>query len=165
MVYNNISNNISINTNKIFYHQYANLYEKKLSKEFSNNFGKMFWPVTNGFIINSFGLNNHFLLQNIQFYNPGIDIATYYNDYAQSIFYGVIYKIISYNKYDISIIIKHGIYFSIYSNIEKTLCIENELISPGQRIGTIKKYSHKIRIMKLIITKNSHLINPIRCFI
>ncbi|UOF94400.1 MAG: peptidoglycan DD-metalloendopeptidase family protein [Bacteroides sp.] len=123
------------------------------------------WPVNDGFVINAFGQNKHYLLNNVLFDNPGIDIATYKELEVMSIFDGYVYDIIYIKNNDIIIIIKHGAYTSIYANIEKLYLKKGEFVKNKQKIGIIKKYSHKIRVIKLIIMKEYEIINPMQWFV
>jgi len=50
--------------------------EQALSKDFSNNQGKLPWPVQRGHIIAQFGKHEHPVLKNVMVENNGVDIKT-----------------------------------------------------------------------------------------
>jgi len=105
----------------------------KLSADFSNNHGRLPWPAT-GSIVSKFGMNKYgtVLLQ-----NNGIDIRTGGGAAVASVFSGEVRRVLS----DISgyiLLIKHGNYFSVYSNLRSVNVSAGQSVSAGQVVGAVK---------------------------
>lgn len=101
-----------------------------LSSGFSQNKGKLPWPVEKGYLSRSFGEYSHPELKNIKLENNGIDIKTDERASVRTIFKGKVVNIISNPVYKNAVIINHGEYFSVYSKLVSVN------VSPGQEIDT-----------------------------
>ncbi len=111
--------------------------EQKLSNTFSGNRGKLPWPTAKGIISSSFGEHAHPVLKNIIIKNNGIDISTENNAEARAIFEGKVTAVISVPGADKAIIIRHGDYLSVYSNLADVYINKGDKITTKQKIGKI----------------------------
>ena len=99
--------------------------------------GRLPWPVDKGFVSETFGVHKHPVLKHVQTKNNGIDIATSAGNKARAVFSGKVVSVIPITKTNIAIIIKHGEYFTVYSNLEKVYVAKNESVTKKQIIGKI----------------------------
>ncbi len=104
--------------------------ERALSNDFVSNKGKLPWPVSRGHIISGFGRQEHPTLKGVFIENNGIDIKTTAGSEARAMFEGTVVSVFSLPTTNTCIIIKHGDYFSVYSNIEEAA------VKPGQKVST-----------------------------
>lgn len=135
--------------------------EQIISNNFGNNRGKLPWPVERGVIVSHYGKQRHPVLKNIEIDNKGIDIATAKGAMARAIFDGEVRKILSLPGAHNAIIIRHGEYLSVYTNLETVSVSVGENVSTKQYIGTI--YTDKTEnktIMHLEIWKGNTTMNP-----
>lgn len=105
-----------------------------LNNKFELNKGKLPWPVDNGVVIMHFG-NNKIDNTLLTFDNPGITIATPSQGVAvKAIFDGEISGV--YNLGDgMAITIRHGKYFTTYSNLSSVSVSKGDQVKTGQSIG------------------------------
>jgi len=105
----------------------------KLSADFSSNHGRLPWP-TSGSIVSHYGMNKY---GTVAVQNNGIDIRTSAGASVSAVFSGEVRRVLS----DISgyiLIIKHGNYFSVYSNLRSVSVSIGESVSAGQTVGSVK---------------------------
>ena len=108
----------------------------KLTTEFSTNKGRLPWPMASGFVSAKFGTIPHPTIKNINIENNGIDITTKGNQTVKSVFGGEVVGITKVPGSKHMIIIRHGNFYSVYSNVENVSVRKGEKISVQQAIGT-----------------------------
>lgn len=111
--------------------------EVQYSKNFAENKGRLIWPTSTGIITSKFGEHPHPVLKNIKVINNGIDISTEKNASVRAIFEGVVSKIIVIPGSNAAIIIRHGDYLTVYSNIVNVRVKPGQKVSAKQTIGTV----------------------------
>ncbi|MBQ5856850.1 MAG: peptidoglycan DD-metalloendopeptidase family protein [Bacteroidales bacterium] len=107
-----------------------------LSSNFAQNKGKLPYPVEQGIITGRYGLSPHPTQKKVTVNNNGIDISTTSGAKARSVFDGEICFVTSQGNNNV-ILIRHGLYFTLYSNIEKVFVKVGDKVSTGQEIGRI----------------------------
>ncbi len=108
-----------------------------LSASFESNKGKLPWPVERGVITSKFGNNPHPVLAGITVPNNGIDIATSSNAIVRSVFKGTVSAVFSIPGAGQNVIINHGGYRSVYSNLQEVLVSKGQEIESKQSIGSV----------------------------
>lgn len=114
-----------------------------LGKNFESNKGKLPWPVDKGTITEGFGKNAHPTLENVYTNNSGIDISTPKSAKVRAVFEGEVTSILNIPGAGKVVIIKHGNYRTVYTNLQETY------VSAGSKVNT------KQSIGSLIVTSNS----------
>lgn len=137
--------------------------ELALSGDFENNKGKLPWPVERGVLYSTFGEHAHPYLKGIKTRNDGIDIATDEGGQARAVFDGEVRSIISVpGTANYAILIKHGNYFTLYSNITKAIVKPGQKVKAKQNLGTIyKDPSDQSTKLQFQLWKNTSKMNPI----
>lgn len=110
---------------------------KALSDNFEANRGKLPWPVSKGYISDTFGKKAHAYLKGIQTNNNGIDISTSPNAKVKALFNGEVANVVFNPGFQAAIIVKHGKYFTVYSNIKEASVKTGDKVSTGQTIGVV----------------------------
>lgn len=108
-----------------------------LSNAFYQNKGKLPWPVRNGIITGKFGRQQHPTIKSIEITNNGIDIQTDKNSEVRAIFGGEVAGIQFIPGYDYMIIIKHGNYYTVYSNLKEVSVKNGEKVKIRTPIGRV----------------------------
>jgi len=108
-----------------------------LSADFEKNRGKLPWPVERGVITQKFGDNPHPVLAGIMLPNNGLNIATNQNAQVRAVFDGTISGVISITGAGKSVIINHGGYRSVYSNLKEVFVSKGQKISAKEAIGLV----------------------------
>lgn len=103
---------------------------------FSANKGKLSLPVY-GTITHRFGRYPHPVFKNIVEENNGIKIAVSKGTIAKCVFPGQVSKILQSSDGSKSVIVKHGDYFTVYTNLGNTMVSANQKVSAGTPIGAV----------------------------
>lgn len=111
--------------------------EKILSTTFSNNKGKLPWPVERGVVSSSFGKHASAISDKVTITNNGIDIATTENAKARCVFEGVVVSVVRPSASNIGVIIRHGDYFTVYSQLDEVYVNRGDKVSTKQNIGKV----------------------------
>jgi septal ring factor EnvC (AmiA/AmiB activator) len=106
----------------------------KLSSDFLGNRGRLPWPVANGIIIQGFG--TYYSPEGIKSESTGVDIKSNSGANVRAVFDGVVS-----NVHDIEgtylIIVRHGEYLTVYSNLKSVNVAKGDKVSTKQAIGTV----------------------------
>ena len=111
--------------------------EQTLSANFINNKGKLPWPVERGVIASSFGRHTSVVSSHVTVTNNGIDIATTEGARARAVFDGVVTSVTKLTGANTVVIIRHGEYFTVYSNLENVTVKRGDKVKTKQNIGTV----------------------------
>ena len=134
---------------------------KELSASFLTNYGKLPWPVSSGFISESFGKHQHPVLKYVTTNNFGIDISTSKGAAVKSVFKGNVVSVIYSPVFRKGVIVNHGEYYSVYTMLENVNVKAGDAISTQQTIGTVYTDTDKgTTIVHLEIWKGSEKTNP-----
>lgn len=108
-----------------------------LSADFEKNRGKLPWPVERGVITQKFGDNPHPVLAGIMVPNNGVNIATNQNAQIRAVFDGTVSGVFSIPGAGKNVIINHGGYRSVYSNMKEVFVSKGQTISAKEAIGLV----------------------------
>ncbi|MDD3567522.1 MAG: peptidoglycan DD-metalloendopeptidase family protein [Bacteroidales bacterium] len=133
----------------------------RISDGFAGNKGKLPWPTTTGVIVNEFGEHSHPVLKGIKIKNNGIDISTKLNEKVKTIFEGEVRKIVSIPGQNIAVLIRHGDFVTVYSNLIKVQVKVGDRVQAQQVIGEVyNDEKTQSGIYKLQIWQENTLLNP-----
>ncbi len=105
----------------------------KLSSDFLSNRGRLPWPVAAGNSVARFGTNRY---GNVTVENNGIDIQTEPGSGVRAVFSGEVSTVLNMGGSYV-VLIKHGEYFTVYSNLRSASVSKGEKVSLKQNIGTV----------------------------
>ena len=111
--------------------------EKALSTTFSANKGKLPWPVERGVVSSSFGKHASAISEKVTITNNGIDIATTEGAKARCVFEGVVVSVVKPSASNIGVIIRHGDYFTVYSQLDEVYVNRGDKVKTKQDIGKV----------------------------
>ena len=131
-----------------------------ISKNFFENKGRLPWPVNKGSLVSKFGEVPHPILSGITTMNNGIEIAT--NDkYVRSVFDGEVTKIIILPNGLKVVIIRHGTYLTVYSNLLDLNVFKGDRVKTKQTIGVLYENEKTERnLIGFQIWNNRNKLNP-----
>ena len=135
--------------------------EINLSNSFEKNKGRLPWPVEKGTITDYFGEQPHAELKGIMIKNNGVNIETSQGANAKVIFDGVVTGIISIPSLNNVVIIRHGDFLTVYSNLKNVTIAKGDKVKTLQSLGTIQTdpTTNKTKI-HFEIWKGKVLLNP-----
>ena len=111
--------------------------EKTLSTNFVSNKGKLPWPVERGVISSSYGKHASVVSNKVTVTNNGIDIATTEGAKARAVFDGEVTSVTKLTGANTVVIIRHGEYFTVYSNLENVTVKRGDKVKTKQNIGMV----------------------------
>lgn len=136
--------------------------QKLIGTNFAQNKTKLPWPVERGIITEHFGVHRHPVLSNVQIKNNGINIATEIGAKVRAIFNGEVSRVFGISGGNTAVIIRHGSYLSVYSNLREVIVKKGDKISTKQTIGTVyfDKGDGTKSILKFQIWHENQKLNP-----
>ena len=112
--------------------------EKKLSEDFASNKGRLPYPLVGRYtIVSSFGEQQHQELKYVRTNNNGIDIQTTPGTDARAVFKGEVTRVFVVPGYNNSVIVRHGNYLTVYSNLSQVYVKAGDKVDTRQAIGRI----------------------------
>ncbi|OQX78061.1 MAG: hypothetical protein B6D61_06240 [Bacteroidetes bacterium 4484_249] len=135
--------------------------EIQLSANFQSNKGGLPWPVERGIVSSTFGEHAHPVLKNVKTKNNGINILTDKNSKVRAIFSGEVTRVISIPNYNYVIMIRHGEFLSVYSNLAEVYVEKGDIIKTKQEIGLIHTDTKESKTeLHFELWKGKTLLNP-----
>ena len=130
--------------------------EINLNANFEKNKGVLPWPVEKGYTLLHYGPNK---IDRLEIISPGISIGCEIGSPVKIIFGG---EVASVNNYDDvqMVIVKHGRYFTAYSNLSGVNLTKGQMVQTGQVIGKVAANLDGIGAMDLIISNEKSDLNP-----
>jgi len=111
--------------------------QKLVGDNFEQNKQRLPWPTERGIITEHFGIHQHPVLTNVQIRNNGINIATEIGAKIRAVFNGEVSRVFGITGGNTAVIIRHGKFLSVYSNLREVNVKKGDIIKTKQNIGTI----------------------------
>ena len=130
--------------------------QKVLGDNFNENKGKLPWPVDQGVITSHFGVQKHPEFKYLTEDNIGIEITSSGSTAVKAVFKGEVAKVFSIPGANMTVIIRHGNYLSVYANLVKVKVKTGDSINIRQVIGDVYNDSseNNISVLKFMIFEN-----------
>ena len=110
---------------------------KLLSDNFIANKGSLPWPVDKATVSVHFGNSKH-PMYDLEIINNGINILTTRNSNVKCIFNGNVSAVIALPNGKNAVLIQHGDFFTLYSNISNITVKRNDTVKTGDILGVVK---------------------------
>ena len=143
--------------------EYALTPEQKLvGDNFEQNKRLLPWPVERGVITEHFGIHSHPVLKTVQIRNNGINIATEAGAKVRAVFNGEVSRVFGITGGNTAVIIRHGKYLTVYSNLRQVTVKKGDKVTTKQIIGTVYTdiEDGNKSILKFQIWRESQKLNP-----
>lgn len=114
---------------------------KIVSEAFEKNQKGLPWPVHRGVVTGKFGRHSHPTIPGITIESNGIDITTDSNANVYSIFDGTVSSVFALPGAGSTVIVTHGGYKTVYSNVHSVEVEKGSKIDRGQKIGLVQTQS------------------------
>jgi len=132
-----------------------------LSTDFSNNRGKLPWPVAKGVICETYGEHEHPAIKGFMMFNNGLEICATKGTQARAVFEGEVTSIAVSPTGGKLVIIRHGEYLSVYCNLGDILVKTGQKVNVKQPIGTVQYNEDEDKTsMNLQIWKGQKTMDP-----
>ena len=126
--------------------------------DFQSNKGDLPWPVSKGTITRRFGTQPHPTLKTIEIANNGIDIHTNNKAEVFAVFRGIVAGTQFIPGYQNIIILQHGKYYTVYSNLEELYVKRGEQVRSKQAIGRLSGNKPEVHFE---IWREKQRLNPV----
>lgn len=136
--------------------------QKLVGDSFSQNKKRLPWPVERGIITEHFGIHSHAVLSNVQIRNNGINITTESGAKVRSVFNGEVTRVFAITGGNSAVIIRHGKYLSVYSNLREVTVKKGDKVATKQEIGTVytDREDGNKSILKFQIWEENQKLDP-----
>ena len=114
-----------------------------ISYEFGKRKGNFIWPVHQGVIVRYFGNQPHPIHKKIVINNNGLDIRARSEPTVFSLYEGVVKAIQVVPGYKNTVMLQHGEFYTVYSNLETVQVKKGEIVLTQQEIGSAAIPSQK----------------------
>lgn len=111
---------------------------KMVSAEFERNKNSLRWPVLRGIVTAKFGRQPHPTIPGITIENNGIDIATDAGSSVVAVFSGTVSSLFTIPGAGQTLILSHGAFRTVYSNLKGVEVTKGDTIEAGERIGKVQ---------------------------
>jgi len=136
--------------------------QKLISDNFYENRGRLPWPVEKGVVTSHFGIHNHPVLKYVVENNNDIEITSSGETPVRSVFKGSVARVFSIQGANMSIILKHGKYYTVYSNLVNVTVKAGDKVETKQLLGYV--YNDRERgneaVLKFMITEEKVNLDP-----
>lgn len=135
--------------------------QKLIAGGFEANKGRLPWPVEKGMISGHFGKQQHPVYSQVTIDNKGIYLQTVAGSKARAVYKGEVTScFLVANTY--AVIVQHGNYRTVYSNLSKLNVKQGDKVEPKQIIGTIFTDAEQDQKTELYfqIYKDRDILNP-----
>ncbi len=111
---------------------------RKLTGSFEQNKGRLLFPIAGGYnVVGTFGRSRHANLSRVEVENSGIDIETAPGTNARAIYDGTVSSIFFMDGYHNIVMVRHGEYLSVYTNLDRLNVKKGDPVKAGQTLGHI----------------------------
>ena len=134
---------------------------KALAESFSNNKGNLPWPVERGIVIQKFGLQTHPVVRTTKIKSNGIVIATNKDANVRTVFEGKVLSILKFKGSNLTVLIQHGNYISVYKNLSKVYVNKGQDVESLEIIGQVfSNNSDSKTTLQFSIFNNTTALDP-----
>lgn len=111
--------------------------QRLIGENFVENKGRLPWPVEKGIITSQFGVHQNAVLKNVTEENIGIEITSSGKTIARSVFQGEVARVFTIKGANMTVIIRHGKYYSVYTNLINVKVKTGEKVTTKQELGDV----------------------------
>ncbi|HPF03992.1 MAG TPA: peptidoglycan DD-metalloendopeptidase family protein [Bacteroidales bacterium] len=136
--------------------------ESSLGAGFSENKGRLPWPVDKGVITGQFGTHTHPVLKYVTENNPGVEITSYGETPVRAVFNGEVARVFAIQGANMTVMIRHGKYYTVYQNLVNVRVKAGEKVTTGKVLGNVynEKDEGNSAILKFMIFDETVKLNP-----
>ena len=133
---------------------------RALANNFASNKGVLPWPVERGIITGKFGKHPHPIVKGVIVDNPHIEITTEENATVRSVFEGEVSSVVPIPGANVMVLVRHGNYFTVYSNLINVKVKAGDVVSLKEPIGTAFTDEEGKTMVQLGIWKDADIQDP-----
>ena len=130
--------------------------QRLIGENFMDNKGRLPWPVEQGIVTSHFGIQKHPEFKYLTEDNIGIEITSSGNVTAKSVFNGEVARVFSIPGANMTVIIRHGKYLSVYANLVNVKVKAGDSVKVRETIGDVyrEQRDNSSSVLKFMIFEN-----------
>jgi septal ring factor EnvC (AmiA/AmiB activator) len=110
---------------------------KLIATNFQANKGRLPWPLEKGVVIQGFGRQRHPVVKTTTIQSNGVILATEPSAQVRAVFEGEVMSVIVIKGSNPSVLIRHGNFITLYTNLAKLYVKKGEKVKAKQAIGEV----------------------------
>ena len=110
---------------------------KLIAANFQANKGRLPWPLEKGVVIQGFGRQQHPVVKTTTIQSNGVILATEASAQVRAVFEGEVMSVIVIKGSNPSVLIRHGNFITLYTNLAKLYVKKGEKVAAKQPIGEV----------------------------
>ena len=110
---------------------------KLIADNFKANKGRLPWPLEKGVVVQGFGRQRHPVVKTTTIQSNGVILATEPLAQVRAVFEGEVMSVIVIKGSNPSVLIRHGNFITLYTNLAKLYVTKGEKVNAKQAIGEI----------------------------
>ena len=136
--------------------------QRLIGNNFQENKGRLPWPVERGIVTAHFGIHQHPVLKYVTEENKGIEITSNGKITARSVFKGEVSAISAISGANMTVIIRHGTFLSVYSNLVNVKVKKGAIVETKQEVGEVyaDPRADNNCILKFMIFEQKNALDP-----
>jgi septal ring factor EnvC (AmiA/AmiB activator) len=134
---------------------------RELAAQFTQNKGKLPWPVEKGYVSTYYGKQPHPVVRSATIQSNGVRITTAQGSKARAVFDGTVLAVQLMTGNRKVVLIQHGNYITVYKNLETVSVAKGDKVKTKEEIGTV--FTDKITgktILGFLLSRNTKTENP-----
>ena len=143
-------------------HKTLTVREEVTSRKFKGQKGKLRWPINGGVVLREYGEHQHPVIKGVKIKNEGIDVGVSKDVRVKAIYEGEVKKVIAVPGANMAVIIRHGHYLSLYSNIVNVTVKPGDVVGDGHYLGDVyvSQNGDNNSVLHLRIYEEMEVLNP-----
>lgn len=134
---------------------------KELAASFTANKGKLPWPTEKGVIVGKFGAQPHPVYPSLKIENNGVKVLTDKGSSARAVYSGTVNSILVIPGNHKAVIIIHGDYLTVYSNLDEVYVTRGQKVDTKQLLGKVHTDENSGEtVLEFQIWRNTNKLNP-----
>jgi septal ring factor EnvC (AmiA/AmiB activator) len=110
---------------------------KLIATNFQANKGRLPWPLEKGVVIQGFGRQRHPVVKTTTIQSNGVILATEPSAQVRAVFEGEVMSVIVIKGSNPSVLIRHGNFITLYTNLAKLYVKKGDKVKAKQAIGEV----------------------------
>lgn len=110
---------------------------KLIADNFKANKGRLPWPLEKGVVVQGFGRQRHPVVKTTTIQSNGVILATEPLAQVRAVFEGEVMSVIIIKGSNPSVLIRHGNFITLYTNLAKLYVTKGEKVNAKQAIGEV----------------------------
>jgi len=135
----------------------------ELTNSFKNSVGNLPSPLSvNCRIVDSYGIHDHPTINGVKVSNNGVNLSFFGSSFVKSIADGEVRGIYNIGGLASTIIVRHGQFLSVYSNLHAVFVSKGDLVTQGQFIGKIQGADTDELFLHFELWQETKNLNPVQ---